>query len=255
MNTKAIVTIAIGDKYRDLFNKVCAKNWQQYADKHGYDMIVFDEPLDSSAKAQNRSPAWQKCLILNMPELQKYDQIVWLDSDILINPDAPCVCKYLSDTFNIAATDSYGMFGKEEHSKILQTKYEKWEKADIPFINNPTPAAYHRNWGFNDNDMLPIHKEYVIQTGVLVLSPHFHKHTLKYVYNYYEDKGGAEWNYEMPPLSYELLKNHKCEWLNWKFNAIVGNMTENGYENVNDMLSDVYFLHFAGCQNLMAQII
>jgi lipopolysaccharide biosynthesis glycosyltransferase len=255
MNTKAIVTLAIGDKYFSLFKNVCAENWQQYADTHGYDIIVFDKPLDNSIKAQSRSPAWQKCLILSQPELQKYDQVVWLDSDILINPHAPCVCESLSDNFNIAAADSYGMFGKENYSKILQANHEKWKKAGIPFINNPTPKDYHKNWGFDDSDLLPIHKEYVVQTGVIVLSPHFHKHTLKYVYNCYEDKGGAVWNYEMPPLSYELLKNHECEWLDWKFNAIVGSMKENGYENIEKMLDDSYFLHFAGCQNLMAQII
>ncbi len=63
--SKALVTLAIGEKYLHHWKNFAQNNWQKYADKHGYDLICIDTPLDTSERAQARSPAWQKCLILS----------------------------------------------------------------------------------------------------------------------------------------------------------------------------------------------
>lgn len=55
-NAKAIVTLAIGEEYRHQWRTVCRANWQAYADKHGYDLICIDRPLDDSKRARGRSP-------------------------------------------------------------------------------------------------------------------------------------------------------------------------------------------------------
>lgn len=63
-NQKVIVTIAIGEKYVVSWKKYCQPNWQAYAHKYGYDLICLERPLDLSSRANLRSPAWQKCLVL-----------------------------------------------------------------------------------------------------------------------------------------------------------------------------------------------
>ena len=85
----ALVTLTLGDKYQMLWDDVCAPSWRRYAKRHGYDIVVIDQPLDTSARARVRSAAWQKCLVLKPEIAGSYDRVVWLDADIVINPNAP----------------------------------------------------------------------------------------------------------------------------------------------------------------------
>ena len=97
MNAKAaLVTLAVGEPILAYWNEHCKWNWTQYAQLHGYDLHVITEPLDPSDRAAARSPAWQKCLLLGQPSLQRYRQVVLLDADVVINyqaapPIAECV--------------------------------------------------------------------------------------------------------------------------------------------------------------------
>lgn len=208
---KALVTLAIGKKYIRRFSKSCRHLWKDYAEKNNFDLIVITEALDNSPKAQSRSPAWQKCLILSNPDIQRYDRVVWVDSDILINPGSPDICKNVPID-KVGAVDSYATPNREDYRLVLERLYEHWSRNGIPFINELTATDFHRNFGLDEEF------ESVVQTGVIVLSPKYHRELLESVYHNYEDKGPAYWNYEMRPLSYEILKN-KCEfWLPPKFN-------------------------------------
>ena len=40
---KAIVTLTIGEKYENLFNNFCKKNWEKYCQKFNYDLISGKE--------------------------------------------------------------------------------------------------------------------------------------------------------------------------------------------------------------------
>ena len=55
-------------------------------DGHGFlrNLICIEQPLDDSARAQKRSPCWQKCLILGEESVNKYDRVVWVDADVLM---------------------------------------------------------------------------------------------------------------------------------------------------------------------------
>lgn len=80
-HSKAIVTLAIGNNFLERWKSLCQLNWQQYADKHGYALVCIDTPLDNSERAQQRSPSWQKCLILSQEFAQQYERVVWIDSE------------------------------------------------------------------------------------------------------------------------------------------------------------------------------
>jgi len=208
---KALVTLTIGDRYLTNYKTFCHNSWSAYAQKNGLDLIVIPNSIDDSLRSKSRSPAWQKCLILSHKDVKEYDQVAWVDSDILINPTSPNIFKKVPIEM-IGAVDSYATPNSEDHRIGLERLYEYWSNHGIDFVNNISATDYHKNFGLEGNF------QSVVQAGVLVLSPKYHNELLEHVYNNYEDKGGAHWNYEMRPLSYEILKNEMAYWLNPKFN-------------------------------------
>jgi hypothetical protein len=209
---KAIVTLAIGDKYHQHWKHSCEVSWNAYGRQHGFDVICIDKPLDDSERARKRSPAWQKCLILSQEFSQHYERIIWIDSDILINNHAAPAIDDGVPLEKVGAVEEFTYAheaGAEPH-ELLQRLYSYWGKAVI----NYTPEEYYTKFG------LPGGFNNVVQTGVLVMSPQHHRAVLEKVYNDYEEKGGSEWNYEMRPLSYELLKANAVHWIDRRFNLV-----------------------------------
>lgn len=273
---KALVTMAIGDRYARLFETHCRANWTAYANRHHYDLIVFDRPLDASPRAQARSPAWQKCLIAESADTRGYERIVWVDADILINPDAPSIVECVPET-KVGAVDAYGMPTPAIYRDILARQYARWRRAGVAFVDNLTPDAFYQAWGLPG---APGGEDRVTQTGVLVLTPSHHRDLLKRVYDSYEEKGGAEWNFEMRPLSWELVRTGMVHWLDWRFNLVVSDIFAWHYPFLADNIfrpfeatnpkevtglmnhlvmgaclrtafANAWFLHFAGQQSLM----
>jgi len=203
-NQKAIVTIAIGQNYYANWKKFCEPNWRQYGERYGFDLICLERPLDTSERARMRSVAWQKCLILGQDFAGSYDQICWIDSDIMINAFAPDIAAGVP-------LDKVGATYETTFSPVyLKRAFMLWPTSII----NYTPQEYYSTYG------LQADCDKVLNTGVLVLSPRFHRTILEHVYNSYEEKGGREWHMEMRPLSYELVKAGAVHWIDPRFNLM-----------------------------------
>lgn len=223
---KAIVTLAIGKPYEAMFNKHCQPLWSLYAEKHGFDLIVITDPLDDSPRAKSRTPAWQKCLIFSDPRVQQYDRVVWVDTDILINPNSPDVT-FGVPLEKIGVVDEAATPHKDDLKLYLERFYQYFYPGKSSVAVDPekapnqamteylkyafNPSAYYNDFGLDGNF------ESIVQTGVMVLSPSHHRELLESVYYNYEDKG-PEWNYEQRPLGYEILKQEKEFWMPTKFN-------------------------------------
>jgi hypothetical protein len=54
-NQKAIVTLAIGEKYYTSWKTFCEPNWKPYAERYGFDLVCLESPLDTSERARSRS--------------------------------------------------------------------------------------------------------------------------------------------------------------------------------------------------------
>lgn len=248
---KALVTLAVGASFQQRWEQVCRPNWQEYADRHCYDLVCIQHPLDISPAAKRRSPAWQKCLVLSQDFSAEYERIVWVDLDILLNPHAPDVAEGVPIE-KVGAVDEYSIPTRSQHQSTLAKLYSYWDSIGAPYIRNPTAESYYQVYGFQTG--FP----YVVQTGVMVLSPRHHRQILEFVYDNYEDKGHT-WNYEMRPLSYELLKAECVHWLDPRFNYLWGLYQAVNFpflmDNPNSELLPsclgearrrTYFLHFAG---------
>ncbi|HEX3485240.1 MAG TPA: hypothetical protein VHT51_09275 [Micropepsaceae bacterium] len=259
MTKKAIVTLAIGAAYAERFERSCRRNWTAYCERHGFDLVVITEPLDTSARARQRSPAWQKCLILGANGLADYERVVWVDSDIVLNPAAPSVVDGVPIE-RIGVTDEHTYPTPEARQAILggiiaaspeapglggKSYWTGWRDA----------GAWHAALG------LPGGQRHIVQTGVMVMSPKHHREMLEHVYHAYED-GGC--NYEMRFLSHEILSRDLQHWLDPRFNALVwwlflqantGSGRVTTQADIQRFLTEIharnYFLHFAGCAHLM----
>lgn len=269
-NRKAIVTLAIGDEYFSNWKNICESNWRRYAEKYSFDLICIDKPLDNSSIRKARFLSWQKCLILSQEYAKKYDRILWMDSDILINnSSAP-------DPTEIVPIDKVGVVEilneptKEWYDLAYKRLEDYWGKG---FIRYNTPEEYYTRCGF------PKGFKYYAGDGFMVLSPKHHRELLENVYYNYEDKG-RHYHDEMRPFSFELLNSNLEYFLEFRFNinfldylivhypflmnkAIENNKWKlfmskfvslfNGYtikdikkSCVTAALLDSYFLHFAG---------
>jgi len=211
---KAIVTIVLGDAYQKNFREHCFFNWKGYADKHGYDLLIFDKPLDTSIRAEERSPSWQKCLVFKQPTVMSYEQVVWIDSDVLINANnSPCICEAVP-LEKVGAVNQAVVPTPEENQAYSRTMLEYSEQAGIPYFDDQKAGEFYSSFGISTNF------DSVVQAGVMVVSPECHSDIFVRTYTEYEDRGGVIWNYEMRPLSYELLKEDVVHWIDNRFNRI-----------------------------------
>ncbi|MCP4438511.1 MAG: hypothetical protein GY810_06160 [Aureispira sp.] len=266
-STKLLVTLAVGEQFLLDWQQWLKSGWEIYAKKHGYDIVVFTEVLDNSSRAQQRSISWQKCLILNQAICQQYQRVVWVDSDVLINPSAPCIAEQVP-LDKVGATDAYSFISKTMHDYLYECYIDYCKKRNKQLVINPTAASYYQNFGI-DTDL-----NEVIQAGILVLNPIKHRSILNKVYEDYEEKYDAEldyaYNYEMRPLSYEIVKRDLHYFIDQRFNFILNNymylaypflchtenfLTQNHVQQeveqwmrlaVTSAYSHAYFLHFAG---------
>ena len=284
---KAIVTLTIGGKYENLFNTYCKNNWEKYCEKFDYDLIVINQNLDDSKRSRERSPAWQKLLILSQEWANNYDQIVWVDSDVVINFNSARDISKIVEKENLGAVDAYSIPSKEIYQISLKRTYENWSENGIKYISNLQPNEYYQKRGINVKNI-----DSVVQTGVFVCSGLHHRKIFEHIYYNYEDiNKTAEWNYEMPAMSYELIKAGLVQWIPVEYNYNVYDIISSYYSFIffkkdfsiskflyhlnnklgfksnkpylnslqikclNQIYNNGYFVHFAGCQDWIKNII
>jgi galactosyl transferase GMA12/MNN10 family len=134
VRTRALVTLVVGSDYESNFEHYCRKNWTAYADRHGYDLVIYNSPLDTSRRAAARPMYWQKNLVLEQAELADYEQIAWIDSDIVINAArAPLVFDGVP-VERIGVVDEYRVPDAATYRKTLAVSYLRARRLRQPFL-------------------------------------------------------------------------------------------------------------------------
>lgn len=259
----AIVTIVIGADYEETWARLCQDCWQDYARKFDFDLIVIAGPLDTSPRAAARSPAWQKLLILDQPWARRYERIIWLDSDIIIAPDAQNIALAWGPAEKIGLTRVGEQISHAERMLFLERLY------GLPI----RPEAAGRVWATDMRKRyashgVPKHDE-MFNTGVMVASPQHHNDLFLRCYDG-EQKGRL---YEQPLLSHEILQRDLAHPISARFNwgiqealffylpeiidldkrppEIVEPVLQLARYFVRRELANAYFLHFYGTMGLM----
>lgn len=87
MNPKtALCTIVVGESYQAAFDRFSRKRFDNYARRHGYDPIILTHPVRD---LPGKKFTWQKLCLPDLPWWREYDQVIFVDADILIARDAP----------------------------------------------------------------------------------------------------------------------------------------------------------------------
>jgi len=234
MSSKVLlITIVIGEKYLKEYNLLFRKSQEDYARKNNYDFKVCTDYLDKN----NQTPAcisFNKILVCSHPWSKKYDFIIFIDADILINIHAPAIHNYMDYGFRIGIIDEFSQPSKAQRLKIQEVN--GWEL---------TATEYYQAAEFD------IQTEKVLNTGVLVLQPRLHASFLEYIYNTYIIKSKThprKFHYEQSCIGYELQSRQLYTILDNKFNAVWALTKSDNIENVSleRFFQENYFIHFAG---------
>ncbi len=95
MGKNLVLTISIGDVYQKI-SEFTHPTIKKYAERIGADFLSIGENNCSS-------PHWEKFQIYNL--LNKYDRIIYMDTDILVREDCP-------NLFDIVPADQLGIFNE-----------------------------------------------------------------------------------------------------------------------------------------------
>lgn len=142
---------------------------------------------------------------MELPEVQEYDQVAWLDSDIIINPTAPNI-------FDEVPVERIG--GVKGFDQLYQNSQDVFTEDVLNYIKTPYRNA--KEW-YRLNNLIPEYDE-VLQTGVMILSPKYHNDFLKNIFFTGQDSKTGD--YEMPSLSHGALKNELIYWIDDRFNML-----------------------------------
>lgn len=246
MPKTVLVTLAIGPYFQDLFRRKAESSWREYAERFGHELIVLTEPLDTSGRARDRSPAWQKCLIPSQKWAEGYDRIVWLDCDIVIN--------------NQLAPDIVPQVPAGKVGGVTTVSTPPLTSSMAKEVLGP---SYYTDYG------LPLAFPEIFNTGVLVYQPELHAALFRHVYDSYEEPEG-NWHYEQRPLSWHIVEAGLTHSIDRRFNKIWAHDLFEYFsflaaENCPDREALIrrclaisfpasYFFHFAGMQGHMEHL-
>ena len=100
MRRAAMVTFAIGEKYRAL-GGITHKAFKRYADRCGLDLIIVTEHSTGCL------PVFEKMIAASL--MERYDRVLIVDTDIVIAPDCP-------DLLQIVPDDKFGAYLVSAHT-------------------------------------------------------------------------------------------------------------------------------------------
>lgn len=214
---KALTTLVIGDDYKAMWDKLYRRSVEAYAAKHGYELVVIDRPIDPGPRAAERTPHWQKCLILEHPALRDRDRVVWIDADIFVNfRTAPCIVEHY-DTVD-AGRGGIGAVPFGATFLNAETVENRWDRAHrygsgiFKRERGPTPPERYAEAG------LPDDQPDMVNTGVLVLRPDRHTAFLRDVYETGTENPHSAM--EQMWLSYRMYRDGLLTPLDPRFNKI-----------------------------------
>ena len=272
----AVTSLIVGAGYISTWARKMLPTWAHYCERHQLDLMVYLTPLDDSEWARNRKLNWQKCLILQTPEIVQYQQVVWLDADIAVNArHAPsvfdnCPVEKLGGVgFNALPSQLHLMTSSSQLTiHELERSFEEGSIRDLiikqPGAHRGIAEAVESVKAFQRRKGLPFVTEGSINTGTMVLSPYYHAELFAKIYRTYEDVyAPISDQFAIPAEAYRAGIVHDIDSrfnveVNGEISAKFPYLMFTGRE-LSDLLflclqtsfSTSFFLHFAAAQQRM----
>ncbi len=256
-----LVTVAIGKKYLNLWEKYAKFNWIIYCKKNNLGLIVITKDLINKSNKFWKKANWQKLLIgefLKNKYLNNVKNVCYLDTDILINPFSPNVFKF-HDESKISIVSSvrnlpYDL--NESRKKVAFLRHNLYSK------NYPLDSSLF----MSVKDLYKHHKlkdqKNFFVSGMFIFNiKKFSKEMCKWFFKYKKNIITISDGGEQTHVNYEFFKKKKIKILDYKFQALWTYEMAQKFpflynknistkklivECVEKSLLDNYFLHFSG---------
>lgn len=226
----ALVTLAIGDQYLEIYNTLFRTSQEAYAVRHGYEFRVVTEYLDEDLLHKSLI-SFQKALVFSLSWSKEYDVIIFVDADIYIRPDSPPIHVFASDKIGIV--NEFAQPTKEMRLALQASC--GWETS---------ATAYYKLCQMNlETDIVP-------NSGVIIASPEIHGEYLRTIYENYKELAINHLRgfiYEQAAIGYCLVRDDMCkcipnEWNGlWMINKLIYPDKE-----LPEFIAETYFTHLAG---------
>lgn len=232
-----LVTLAIGDKYLQIYNALFRESQEAYAKRCGYDFKVITDFISGHSAVPTRHASlisFNKILVCSQDFSKDYDYIVFVDADIIISKHAPPIHTSYIWSDKIGIVNEYSQPTPE--LRIQLQKKNGWEAS---------ASEYYNLVGLDINTRM------VLNSGVLVMQPEKHAQILLDIYNKYANSAinnARGFHYEQSCIGYELMKNDMYYIMPNKWNVVWALYRDVAWypKGLLDAYYDNYFIHFAG---------
>jgi len=87
-NVIFMINIVHNERSRNQGYEFSIKSWKEYADKYDCELFILNQPV---ADISYMKPHWTKMYILDVLDANEidYDQVLYVDSDTIVTPNAP----------------------------------------------------------------------------------------------------------------------------------------------------------------------
>lgn len=258
---KALVSIVIGDNYREKWEKQSLPYLSRYCKKYGHGLIIFDTDLIDKNHKYWKKATWQKMLLGEaiLASGLTIDQVCYVDADILVNPEAPDIfthCTNLENFYLVSLRYRLPYPYEETLRRIsyFRNKYysESYPLDSVIFISLEELYKWH--------NLVPQDDEACM--GLFVFSIEQHSDLMKsWFYKYDREIDSLTGGGDQTHFNFEIQNYGHVAWLDyrfqtiwsydmaWKYSYLYKYRSEYNKEIQNcieSSLSTSYFLHFAG---------
>lgn len=213
-----MVTLAIGQKYLDNFNREFRGSFERFAERNNIELVVVDEFIEKSEK---RAP-WQKLLIFDHPKVAPYGRAMFLDADIYIT-------KHARNPFDVLGNRPWGIVDNNPYG--------------LEYLHRTEPQLYDHCPEENRPDKM-------MNSGMFIVSKELKKPVLEMIYREQPEQPCCD----NGPLSYHLLNDKRGVILPPEFNTVVWSYRSAfgwGLSKVIELYDKNSFIHFAGNKGMM----
>lgn len=204
----AIVTFVIGERYQKM-HEIFKPSVESYCKKFDIDYIILDKGLDDDRNFHTIDN--QKLLITSQEWSNKYDNIMWIDSDVYISPNAKNVFDEVVNGKICMANDIY--------NDIFYHSLMSYKKGWIPtkeFTRDDAikgckdMAIEYKCYSETD-----INVEKCLNQGVIIFQPKYHT---EYLVNLYNEEKKRSIDHPLKD-KYGRKNPHGAYWYQYKFQA------------------------------------
>ena len=196
-NVIFMINIVQDERSKNQGYEFSINSWKRYAETNSCELFVLNQHIDS----EYMKPQWIKMYILDILDSNNidYDQVLYVDSDTIIKPDAPNIFDLSENKF--CAVANYGDYdwvlrSIENYSKELFDNYSfpyyKYFNSGVLLFNKTHKEFFKQIQNFyewNHSKILWMQKNY----GVGNDQPVFNFFVNKYLYEDFKLLG-YEWN-------------------------------------------------------------